>query len=123
MPKGQYKRTPEMRARWADNMRRVRTLRGPGFGPGQAEANRRRREDPEAHARAAQVAGDVRRRWMDEHPAEIAAARTESGGISSAKAWQCDDCLRVIVGPSIGRHQKATGHEGRTLVDDPRGAA
>lgn len=105
MPKGIYERTPAMRAKWAENMRRVRISNG---WPKTAHGNGGRASggDPTAWPR-----------WRSTNPERAEQANTNAGRASSAIPWRCDECGRVIHGPSVGKHQRATGHQGRTRLD------
>lgn len=59
----------------------------------------------------------VRAHWLRANPGHAAAVVQAAGLISTAVPWLCHDCGRVIYGPSIGTHQKASGHMGRTRLD------
>lgn len=55
-------------------------------------------------------------RWLAEDPESRIAGSVIGGTKATGYLWRCDECGRVIRGPSIGTHQKILEHHGRTLV-------
>ena len=107
MPRGVYERSGAARSASAENLRRARAARKRVGWPAAAHASEKQ---------AARVSPEERAerwpRWRAANPEKAAQANTNSGLVSTALAWLCHDC-----GPAIGKHQKATGHEGRTRLD------
>jgi hypothetical protein len=110
MPKGVYERTPEMRAKWADNMRRNRASHG---WPASAHT-------PEKQA--ARVSPEDRAQrwpeWRAANPEKAAEASRNAGRVSTAQRWKCDDCGFISHAMGVARHQRAKDHHGgRTRID------
>jgi len=59
----------------------------------------------------------MRRRLVDE-PEAVRAISSENGRTACSYVYRCDECDRVITGPSMFKHQKALGHEGLTILTD-----
>lgn len=57
-------------------------------------------------------------RRLAEEPERVSAISSANGSTACSYSYLCHDCGRTIRGPSIGTHQKRTGHIGRTRIDN-----
>jgi hypothetical protein len=73
--------------------------------------------DAKRAASAVKMTAIMRRRLATDRE-QVIAISSANGTTACAIAWRCDDCQRVIYGPAIGTHQRATGHTGRTRIDN-----